>query len=71
MEKIFKCFHMFLKSTVRFGLSNCLNAKKNIFGMRNTQYSLELSAHIQQSVSNTIYTIQCRVNCEIIKKKNI
>ena len=40
-----------------------LDQKKNTFGMRNTQCSLELSVHKQPSVFNTIYTIQCCVNC--------
>ena len=61
-------FHMFFKSSVGFVLSNCLNAKKNKFGMRNTLYSIELSVHKQSSVVNTTYTIQSRVNCSIIFK---
>ena len=65
MKKMCICFHMFFKSSVGFGLSNCLNAKKkNTFGMRNTQYSIELSVHKQASVFNTTYTIQCHVNCQ-------
>ena len=55
---------MFFKSGVGCGLSNCLNAKKNTFGMRNTQYSIELSVHKQPSAFNTTYTIQC---CELPK----
>ena len=43
-------------------LLNCVN-EKNTFGMRNTQYSIELSVHKQPSVFSTTYTIQCRVNC--------
>ena len=54
---------MFFKSSVDFWLSNCLNAKKITFGMRNIQYSIELSVHKQPSVFNTTYTIQYRVNC--------
>ena len=47
-------------------LSNCSNANKNTFGMRNTPYSIELSVQFNQpSVLNTTYTIQCRVNCPI------
>ena len=40
---------------------------KNTFGMRNTQYSIELSVHKQPRVFNTTYTIQCRVNCPNIR----
>ena len=40
--------------------------QKNTFGMRNTQYSIELSVHKQPSVFNTTYTIQSRVNCLIV-----
>ena len=48
---------MFFKNSVGFVLPNCLNAKKkNTFGMRNTQYSIELSVHKQPSVFNTTYT---------------
>ena len=58
------CFYMFFKSSVGFVLANCLNAKKkNTFGMRNIEYSIELSVHKQPSVFNTTYTIQSRVNC--------
>ena len=63
-KKMFLCFHMFFKSRIDFGLLNCLNAKKkNTFGMRNTQYSIELKAHKQPSLFNTTYTLQCRLNC--------
>ena len=67
MKKMRICFHMFFKSSVGFGLSNCLNAKKKekTLGMRNTQYSIELSVHKQASVFNTTYTTQCRMNCPI------
>ena len=44
-------------------LLNCLNAKKNTFGIRNTQYSLVLTFHKRPSVFNTTYTIQSPVNC--------
>ena len=43
-------------------LSDCLNAKKNTFGLQNTQYTIELSFHKQPSVVNTSYTIQSSVN---------
>ena len=63
--KLCKCkkfFHMFFKSSVgAIKLFKC--KKKHTFGMRNTQYSIELSVHKQPSVFNTIYTIQCCVNC--------
>ena len=60
---------MFLKNNVGFVLSNCLNAKKkkkNTSGMRNTQYSIQLSVHKQPSVFNTTYTIQSRMNCSYV-----
>ena len=61
------CFHMFLKSSVDFVLSNCLNVKKclqkNTFGWRNTQFSIALSVHKQPNVFNTTYAIQSCVNC--------
>ena len=55
MKNMRKCFHMFFKSSVGVGLSNCLNAKKKnkTFGMRSTQYNIELSVHKQPSVFNT------------------
>ena len=58
---------MFFKICVGFVLSNCLNAKKkkNTFGIRNTEYIIEFSVHKKQSVFNTTYTIQNRVNCPI------
>ena len=37
--------------------------QQNTFGMRNIQYSIELSVHKQPSVFNTTYTIQSHVNC--------
>ena len=37
--------------------------KKNIFGIRNTQYSIVLSIYKQPSAFNTTYTIQSCVNC--------
>ena len=61
-----KNVYMFFKNSSGFRLSNCLNAsKKKTFGMRNTQYSIELSVHKQPSVFNTTNAIQCRVNCPI------
>ena len=41
---------MFFKSSVGFWLTNT-------FGMRNTQYGIELSVHKQPSVCNTTYTM--------------
>ena len=57
---------MFFKNSVGFVLSNCLNTKTNTLGMRNTQYSIQLSVHKQPSIFNTTYRIQSRVNCPII-----
>ena len=56
--------HMFLKSCIGFVLSNCLNAKKSAFGIRNSQYSIALNIHKQPIVFNTTYAIQSRVNCQ-------
>ena len=71
MEKMCLCSHMFFESSVGFVLSNCLNAKKkkNTFGMRNTQYSIDLSVHKHPRVYNTTYKIQSRVNCPSISRK--
>ena len=43
-------FHMFFKSL------NCLNAKQSTFGMRNIQYSIELSVH--KVCVHQVYSIQ-------------
>ena len=53
---------MFFKSNVGVLLSNCLNIKKKkkkkIFGMRNTQHSIELSVHKQvHSIQHTRYKV--------------
>ena len=41
---------------------------KNTFGIRCTQYSIELSVHKQPRVFNTTYTIKCHMNCPYVFK---
>ena len=73
-----KYFHMKMFSYVLqkwywFRAVNLLKCQKknNIFGMRNTQYRIELIVYKQPSACNTTYTLQCRVNCPIVCETDV
>ena len=53
---------MFLKSSVGYGLSNCLDAKKCIWNAKYTIRHRIEGSQTTECIQYT-YTIQCRVNC--------
>ena len=62
-EKKLYMFPYVFQKLYWFRAIKLFKCQKTKFPMQNTQYNLELSVHKQPSVFNTIYTIQCRVNC--------
>ena len=61
-EKIMFTFSYVFQKQCWFRAIKLFKSQKNTFGMRNTQYLIELTIHKQPSVFNTTYTIQSRVN---------